>query len=141
MDLATLTKDLAAFLIPFLPLLTKLGEKATEEAGKKLGGDAWEQAKTLWGKLQPRVQAKPAAQEAMQDAVQHPENADAQAALRQQFKKLLSADEAFAAEIAPLVSQATQMTTTVIASGTRSIAIGGGVSGSTISTGGNPKGL
>jgi hypothetical protein len=33
MDVTTLAKDLAVFLIPFLPYLLKAGEKAAEEAG------------------------------------------------------------------------------------------------------------
>ncbi len=53
MDVTTLAKDVAAFLAPFLPYLLKAGEKAAEEAGKKLGGDAWDKAKSLWGKLRP----------------------------------------------------------------------------------------
>jgi hypothetical protein len=59
------------------------------EAGKQLGVDAWEKAKSLWGKLRPQVDAKPAAQEAAQDVAETSDNEDAQAALRLQLKKLL----------------------------------------------------
>jgi hypothetical protein len=100
MDVATLTKEVVVFLAPFLPYLLKAGEKAAEEAGKKLGGDAWEQAKALWSKLRPKVEAKPAAQEAVQDMAQAPANKDAQVALRLQLKKLLTEDTALAQEIA-----------------------------------------
>lgn len=47
MDIATLAKEMTLFLTPVLPYLFKAGEKAAEEAGKKLGGDAWERAKGL----------------------------------------------------------------------------------------------
>jgi len=44
---------LTNFLAPFLPHLLKLGgdlgEKAAEEAAKKMGGDAWEKAKAIFG--------------------------------------------------------------------------------------------
>jgi hypothetical protein len=40
MDIATLAKDVTLFLTPFLPYLLKAGEKAVEEAGTKLGGEA-----------------------------------------------------------------------------------------------------
>lgn len=103
MDVATVTKEVVVFLAPFLPYLLKAGEKAAEEAGKKLGGDAWEQAKALWDKLRPKVEAKPAAQEAVQDAVAAPDDPDAQAALRLQLKKLLAGDETLAQEIARLM--------------------------------------
>jgi hypothetical protein len=57
MDVTTLAKDLAVFLTPFLPYLLKAGKKAAEEAGKKLGGDAWDRAKGPWAKLCPKVEA------------------------------------------------------------------------------------
>ena len=98
MDIATLAKDVALFLTPFLPYLLKAGEKAAEEAGKKLGGDTWDRAKGLWGKLQPKVEAKPAAQEAVADAAAEPKNEDAQAALRQQLRKLLAEDDELGAK-------------------------------------------
>lgn len=134
-DLTTLAKDLITFLTPFLPYLLKAGDKAVEEAGKKLGADAWERAKALWGKLRPKVEAKPAAQEAAQDVAQAPVDEDAQAALRLQLKKLLNEDEAFAKEVARLWEGAKSAGVTVIAHGERSVAIGGGVSGSSIITG------
>lgn len=37
MDIPTIAHNLTTFLIPFLPYLLKAGEKAAEEAGKKLG--------------------------------------------------------------------------------------------------------
>jgi len=102
MDIQTLSQQLVAFLVPFLPYLLKVGEKAAEEAGKKLGADAWEKAKALWGKLRHKVEAKPAAQEAVQDVAADPQDEDAQAALRLQLKKLLR-DKTLAAEIAQVL--------------------------------------
>jgi hypothetical protein len=66
MEEATLPRDLVIFLLPFLPYLLKAGEKAAEEAGKKLGAGAWEWAKTMWGKLRPKVEAKPSIREAVE---------------------------------------------------------------------------
>ncbi len=122
MDIAMLAKDVAAFLTPFLPYLLKAGERATEEAGKKLGGDAWEKAKALWGKLRSKVEAKPAAREAVQDVAAAPKDGDAQAALRLQLRKILSEDEELAAEVAQLWEKAKAMGVTVIASGEHSVA-------------------
>ena len=135
MDLAQLAQTVTAFLSPFLPYLLKAGEKAAEEAGKKVGGDAWERAKTLWSKLRPKVEAKPTAQEAVKDAAAAPQDEDAQAALRLQLKKILAEDETLAAEVAHLWEEAEAASVTVIASGERPVAIGGDVSGSTIVTG------
>ncbi|MBK9234102.1 MAG: hypothetical protein IPO15_25500 [Anaerolineae bacterium] len=134
MDIATLAKDVALFLSPFLPYLLKAGEKAAEEAGKKLGGDAWERAKGLWSRLRPKVEAKPAAQEAVADAVTEPENEDAQATLRQQLRKLLAEDDDLAREIGQQWAAAQAAGVTIIASGDRAVAAQN-ITGSTIVTG------
>jgi hypothetical protein len=135
MDVTTLAKDLAVFLTPFLPYLLKAGEKAAEEAGKKLGGDAWDRAKGLWAKLRPKVEAKPAAQEAVQDAAAVPNDNDIQAALRLQLRKLLAEDAVLAREIERLWQEVQQAGITIIAFGERSMAIGRDVTDSTIITG------
>jgi len=135
MDVATIAKDLAVFLTPFLPYLLKAGEKAAEEAGKKFGADAWDRAKYLWGKLRPKVKSKPAAQEAVQDAASAPNDEDVQASLRLQLKKLLAEDESLAREVNRLWDDAKKAGVSVIAIGDRSVATGGNVSGGTIVTG------
>ena len=134
MDIAVLAKEVALFLTPFLPYLLKAGEKAAEEAGKKLGGDAWERAKGLWGNLRPKVESKPAAQEAVADAATEPTNEDAQAALRQQLRKLLTEDDQLAAEIGQQWAAAQAAGVKIIASGDRAVAVQN-ITGSTIVTG------
>jgi len=78
------------------------GEKAAEEVGRKLGTEAWERAKALWAKLHPKVKAKPAAQEAVQDLTAAPQDEGLQATLRVQLRKILAGDEALAEEVARL---------------------------------------
>lgn len=102
-NLLELAQKIGAFLLPFLPYLLKMGDKAAEEAGKRLGGEAWERAKELWGRLQPKVEAKPAAQEAVADAAAEPHNKDAQAVLSYQLRKLLTEDPTLAANLAGLL--------------------------------------
>jgi len=68
-----------------------------------------------------------------------PLDADALAALRLQLKKLLAEDEALAQELVRLLEQTRPAGQTVIASGDRSVAIGGSVSGSMIVTGDRNK--
>ena len=43
-----IARQIVQFLAPFLPYLLKAGEKAAEEAGRRLGAAAWEQAQALW---------------------------------------------------------------------------------------------
>lgn len=103
-DVIILTK----FLSPFLPYLLKIGDKATEAAAQKLGGDAWEKVKAIWVKLRPNVEAKPSAQEAIADVAETPDDEDALAALRQQLKKLLKEDPSLDSEIDRLLVSAAQ---------------------------------
>jgi hypothetical protein len=138
-----LPAQLAQFLAPFLPYLLKglklAGQEAARKLGEKAGEQGFEQAKTLWEKLRPKVEAKPAALEAAQDAAAHPDDEDALAALRLQLKKLLAEDQALAQELTRLLEQARPAGQTVIASGERSVDIGGDVSGSVIVTGDRNK--
>jgi hypothetical protein len=134
MDIAALAQDLSTFLVPFLPYLLKAGEKATEEVGKKLGSDAWDKAKALWAKLYPKVEAKPAMQETVQDVVKAPADVDAQAALRLQLRKFLAEDETLASEVMQLWEEAKAAGVTIIAAGERSVAAQK-IEGSTIITG------
>jgi tetratricopeptide (TPR) repeat protein len=96
--------------------LVKIGESTAEEAGKKIGVSAWEQAKALWDKLRPRVEAKSAAQEAVQDMIRTPNDEDARTVLRVQLKKLLAEDETLLKEITQLMEakSKTTMASTVI---------------------------
>ena len=98
MDIPTLSNEIGAYLLPFLPYLLKAGEKAAEEAGKKFGAAAWEKAQAIWAKLRGKDEVL----KASKDAQAMPGDEDAQAALRLQLKKLLQADEALRAELAEL---------------------------------------
>lgn len=103
MEIVLLAKSLTLVLSPFLPYLVKAGEKTAENIGSKFAEGSWERAQKLWAKLQPKLIAKPAAQEAVQDVANAPEDEDAQAALRQQLKKLLSEDAALATELVEIM--------------------------------------
>jgi len=135
MDINALASSLTTALVPLLPYLLKAGEKAAEETGKTVAGQSWEWGKSLWSKLKPGVEAKPAALEAVQDVAHAPEDEDLQAALRVQLKKLLTEDQSLAEEVSRWLEQGNAVT----ASGERSVAIGGDVKGSTIVTGDRNK--
>lgn len=139
MDIGALASSLTTVLVPLLPYLLKAGEKAAEETGKTVAGQSWEWAKGLWVKLKPKVEAKPTALEAMQDAAQAPDDEDLQAALRVQLKKLLTNDQSLSEEVSRWLEQGKAAGIIVSASGERSVAIGGDVKGSTIVTGDRNK--
>ena len=127
---------LTAFLAPFLPTLVKAGEKAVEKAADAVSDEAFKYAGALWEKLRPKVDAKPAAKEAAEDAAAHPDNEDAVASLRRQLEKLLEEDRGLADDVARIWQEAKAANVVqVTASGERSVAVGGDVTGSTIVTG------
>jgi hypothetical protein len=138
-DVITLAKDAVSFLAPFLPYLLKAGANFTEEAGKKLGeqlgGGVWEKVKGLWAKLQPKVEAKPATKEAVQEVAAQPDDEDAKAALRMQLKKLFTEDQTLADEVLKIFEEARRGGINVAAIGDRSFAAGGDVTSSTVITG------
>ena len=135
MDPATIASGVVTYLIPALPYLYKLGGEAAKEVTKKISGEAFDYAQSLWAKLRPKAEATPALQEAVADVAATPEDEDAQAALRYQLKKLLANDTELAHELEGILQNARSAGVTVIASGDRSVGIGGNVSGSTIFTG------
>jgi hypothetical protein len=139
MDIGALASLVTTALVPLLPYLLKAGEKAAEETGKTVAGQSWEWAKSLWTKLKPKVEAKPAALEAAQDVAQSPRDEDLQAALRVQLKKLLSEDQSLAEEVSRWLEQGKAAGINVFAAGERSVAIGGDVNSSTIVTGDQNK--
>src|SRR5215208_2057597 len=139
MDIVALASSVTTVLVPLLPYLLKAVEKAAEEPGKAVAGQSWEWAKSLWTKLQPKVEANPAALVAAQDVAETPEDKDLQAVLRVQLKKLLTEDQSLAEEVSRWLEQGKASGINVSASGERSVAIGGNVKGSTIVTGDRNK--
>ena len=127
MDIQLLADTLTIFLRPALPFLLKAGEKASEEAGKKLGTGVWDQAKQIWGKLRPAVDCEPMAKGASLQAADSPDDDDAQAALRLQLRKLLKHDGELAETVSELLEKAKRPATwRVVVHGDGAIAVGPG---------------
>lgn len=139
MDIGALASSLTTALVPLLPYLLKAGDKAAEETGKEIAAQSLEWGKSLWSKLKPKVEVKPEALEAAHDIAQDPDDQDAQAALRRQFRKLLTEDQSLVEEVSRWLEQGEAAGIIVTASGERSVAIGGDVKGSTIVTGDRNK--
>ncbi len=139
MDLVNTARDLSVFLIPLLPYLTKAGEGIAEETGKKIAGTSWENAKKLWARLSTKIETKPAALEAVEDALVKPNNEDVQASFRNQLTKLLETDGAFASELSKLWEETKPTATGVIQSGDRNVFVGGTNSGDIVTGDNNQR--
>lgn len=106
MDIPTVAAEVTAALVPALPYLVTAGQKGAEVIGEQLASSVWETAKALWHKLRPVVEVSPMATEAVRDLAAAPDDADAQAALRVQLKKLLAADEGLLKGLAEVLQAA-----------------------------------
>jgi hypothetical protein len=133
MDVAGLT----AFLAPLLPALLNIGGRVAQETVDAAGDEAVGFARRLWEKLRGKVEAKPAAEEAVKDVAENPQDEDLQTVLRVQLKKLLDEDPDLAAELSQLWDEGKAtgaVTITVTASGAGSVAVGRDAVGSPITT-------
>jgi hypothetical protein len=86
-------------LTPFLTLLPRAGERAAEEAGARIGADAWALAKQLWSRLQGRTESDDALGQATAAVAAVPADPAAQAALRGELRRIFAADTGLLNEI------------------------------------------
>ena len=105
---AQLMSTIANYLIPFVPYLVKAGEALSEEAGKKIAGDAWNGIKAIWENLTPGVDSKTAMKEAVNDLAGNPNDDDLKGAFRVQLKKLLVEDPTITQEIERIFAELKQ---------------------------------
>ena len=92
METALIASLLTSALTPVLPYLLKGGEKAIEEAGKKIGSDAWDKSKTIWNKLFPTVQEQSDVLLAAETAASSPNDLLARNELNSKLKRILDSD-------------------------------------------------
>ncbi len=106
MEIIAISTAVASALIHALPHLTNsAGESAVKAAGGKLGEQAFELAKRLWQHLRPKIEASPAAMEAVKDAAADAEDPDNKEALRIALKKILTNDPALAELLSKLLDE------------------------------------
>ena len=123
-----------ALLAPALPYLLRPAAHVASQAADALGDKSWEYAQRLWEKLGPRLVARPAAQEAVEQAAAAPADEDAQYLLTYQLRKLLERDAGLAAEVEELMAEASRHVEIRVA-GDRNVTIAAPVDRSTIISG------
>lgn len=84
MDYWNIAQSAAETLAPALPFLLIGGKKALEEAGRKIGSDAYDKAKSLWSK----VNFNKKIQDAAKDVAISPDNATNRQGLAQRLEEL-----------------------------------------------------
>ena len=135
--------EIAALAAALVPFLVKGGEKLAEMVAEKLGDAGFEGAKGVWERLRRAIAREPAAEVAVRDLAAAPQDADYQAALRVQLKKLLAADKDLAEQLARALEAPPQggyraelhgdgaiaQGTGAVAAGKGGVAVGGDVHG------------
>lgn len=135
MDFTPLVQQAASLLIPVLPYLIDAGHGVAKKVGEATVETATEAARSLWNWLRSNAEThRPELLEAAQDVAKESNNTDAHAAFRQQLRKMLDAQPSLQEELRKLVQAAESSGNQVTASGAGAVAVGGGVSGSTITT-------
>jgi hypothetical protein len=86
--MARLAYRITAFLRPFLPYLTRMGETDFEEAGERFGDVIWGRVQEMWSWLR----AKPQVATAAEMYAQHPDDEESLEAFRLQLTQALAAD-------------------------------------------------
>ncbi len=116
----------SALATTVIGLLTPHLAKTGEAIAKSIGQD-------LSAALRARFKSKPAAQEALDDLEEAPNDADAQAAARLQLKKLLTEDPVFAAQLEKMVQEAEKRGAAhSVSAGPRGVAAGRDIRGNVI---------
>ncbi len=98
---------LTQFLVPFLPFLMQIGNKAIEGTANKFGEDAWQKAKAVWNKLRPKVEAKQDIKVAAEQVAAKPESEARQAVLQEELETLFTENPDLMAAIAKIMQEDT----------------------------------
>ncbi len=99
--LLNLAQRVAQFLLPLLPYLLKMGERAAEEMSRKIGDEVWDKAKTLWDSLGRKDRVKSAAE----SAATLSDNPAARQAFVEEILRALKEDPALRGETTRIVSE------------------------------------
>jgi urease accessory protein UreF len=134
-----LASEIGPMLLPYLPYLLKGAKKAGDlatQVGQKLGEVNWDVVIKVWDKLRPQVEKQPEVKERLEEVAERKEDPRAETLLAWELEKILeNLPSKDLQDIHNLIQQSQVETRTTIASGERSVAIGGDASNAQITTG------
>jgi urease accessory protein UreF len=131
--------EIGPMLLPYLPFLLKGAKKAGDlatQAGRKLGTVDWDVVIKVWEKLRPQVEKQPEVKQRLEEVAKRKEDPRAETLLAWELEKVLkNLSPKDLQDIHNLIQQSQHEMRTTIASGERSVAIGGDASSAEITTG------
>ncbi len=138
-DPNSIAAQVVQLITPFIPYLIKgsvdAGKIAVEKLGKVSIEKGLEKAEAIWDKIKNKKDVEKAAEL----VIQAPNDVSAQTVLRLQIELTLTNDMKLLELIEELLKGSADEKNVVIAKGSRSVSIGGNVSGSNIITGDNNR--
>jgi len=99
MSIVELVEKVTTLLTPAMPYLQKAEGEANTEVVRREDARGWERVKVLWQWLQPRLETRPAAMEAVTNLFREPRNPDFQATFRTQLTIILGGDARLASNL------------------------------------------
>ena len=143
-EIAALAQQLSPIITPYLPHLLKgaktLGKEALEKLGEKASEAGWNLAYKVWEKLDPIVKSKQEVADRLNEAAEKPDDPRSETLVSWELEKVLSALQPNEiTEIQNILTKTKTETRTTIASGERSVAVGGDAPGATFITGDQNK--
>lgn len=135
MNLQQLVHDTLLVLAPALPLLTEAGKGAAKKVGEKTGEAVSDTARKIWDWLRPKAQAsQPALLDAAHALATQGESRATRGSLELHLLELLEKEPALQGELQRLLGPVAIQQNTATASGAGAVAVGGNVTGGSIST-------
>ncbi len=135
MDLPQLVRDTLLILAPALPFLTEAGSGAAKKVGEKTGEAVSDTAGKIWNWLRPKAQAtQPALLDAAHGLAAQPQSRATRISLEAHLLELLEKKPALQGELQRLLGPVAIQQNTATAGGAGAVAVGGNVTGGSIST-------
>ncbi len=109
MDIVAVTSLISSCL----PSLLKIGDKAAEIAGSKIGEDAWATAKKIWEKLRPKVEEKKVIANAVEAVAESPDDQDCKEFFQKKLQKLIEENQELTEAITKILQESAPLPASV----------------------------
>jgi len=129
-----LARSVVSIIQPYLPALLSASETVAVGVGHEAGKELWNLAKRLWELMHERLATSPEASAAARNAAEFSDSTKARDVLETKLQAIFDSDPDLASQVAAMLQHAPAAAVSIVASGTRSVAVQSAI-GSSIVTG------